>query len=63
MSQFPFEKSSDANLQDQNDMLFTHEDLWYFKTREGENIGPFRYRSEAQSNLEQFLANLEQRLK
>ncbi len=44
-------------------MLFTHEDLWYFKTREGENIGPFRYRSEAQSNLEQFLANLEQRLK
>ncbi len=28
--------------------------LWYFRTREGNNIGPFRYKSEAEEMLCRF---------
>jgi hypothetical protein len=33
--------------------------LWYFRTREGKDIGPFRYRSEAQEMLTRFIAGIE----
>lgn len=29
--------------------------LWYFHTREGEPIGPFRYRGEAEAMLARFI--------
>jgi hypothetical protein len=29
--------------------------LWYFRTREGSDIGPFRYRSEAEAMLGRFI--------
>lgn len=34
--------------------------LWYFRTREGNNIGPFRYRSEAEEMLCRFVSGVAQ---
>lgn len=48
---------------DRSDRVFSEQDLWYFKIREGEDIGPFRYRSEAESNLDHFLQQLEEKIK
>ena len=42
--------------------IFSEQDLWYFRTREHDVVGPFRYRSEAESNLDQFLADLKDRI-
>jgi len=33
--------------------------LWYFRTREGNDIGPFRYKSEAEEMLTRFIAGVE----
>lgn len=38
--------------------VFSQHELWYFHTREGGDVGPFRYRSEAESNLDRFLDRL-----
>ncbi|NQV71008.1 MAG: hypothetical protein HQ498_13360 [Pseudohongiella sp.] len=48
---------------DRSDRIFSQQDLWYFKIREGDEIGPFRYRSEAQSNLDGFMEQLRNKLK
>lgn len=45
-----------------SERVFSEHDLWYFRTREGDAIGPFRYRSEAESNLDRFIAQLRERL-
>lgn len=37
-------------------LIFSHRDLWYFKTFDGDEIGPFRYRSEAETGLGRFLS-------
>lgn len=62
---------SENRRQDQNispapsrsERIFSEQDLWYFRTREGDEVGPFRYRSEAQSNLERFMEQLKDQLK
>jgi hypothetical protein len=43
------------------DRMFNDPDsgLWYFHTREGNDIGPFRYRSEAEEMLKRFIAGIE----
>ncbi|MEQ8954853.1 MAG: DUF6316 family protein [Pseudomonadales bacterium] len=56
-------ESQRAQAPQRSERLFTEQDLWYFRTREGREVGPFRYKSEAQSNLDQFLAELENRVK
>jgi hypothetical protein len=43
--------------------IFEDDKLWYFHNSHGEKIGPFRYASEARSNLESLMASLEARLK
>ena len=48
---------------DRSERIFNEQDLWYFKIREGDEVGPFRYRSEAQSNLENFMEQLKAQLK
>jgi len=48
---------------DRSERIFSEQDLWYFKIREGDEVGPFRYRSEAQSNLENFMEQLQAQLK
>jgi len=42
--------------------LYSSDELWYFRTREDDQIGPFRYRCEAQSSLERFLSELKHKL-
>ena len=42
--------------------VYSERDLWYFRTGDGNEIGPFRYRSEAETGLERFLATLKERL-
>lgn len=51
--------ASDSNLQDK---VYLNQDLWYFDTDAGETVGPFRYKSEAESNLNRFLAQLSEQL-
>jgi len=41
-----------------SERIYSEQDLWYFRVREGDEVGPFRYRSEAQSNLERFMEQL-----
>ncbi len=44
------------------DKVYANEDLWYFDTEDGETVGPFRYKSEAENNLTRFLAQLQTQL-
>ncbi len=46
-----------------SERVFSDQDLWYFKTREGEDVGPFRYRSEAESNLDHFMLQINEKMK
>ena len=62
---------TDSRQQDQfksstpirTDRVFSEQNLWYFRTREGDDVGPFRYRSEAESNLDHFTQQLKEKLK
>jgi hypothetical protein len=45
-----------------SERIYSEQDLWYFRVREGDEVGPFRYRSEAQSNLERFMEQLKDQL-
>ncbi|MEZ5492143.1 MAG: DUF6316 family protein [Gammaproteobacteria bacterium] len=45
-----------------SDRFYSDDELWYFRTREQGQVGPFRYRSEAQSSLERFLQDLQNQL-
>ncbi|MGM0633415.1 MAG: DUF6316 family protein [Pseudomonadota bacterium] len=40
------------------DRLFLKSGLWYFRTREGDPVGPFRYRDEAEAMMARFLHRL-----
>lgn len=46
-----------------SERIFSQEDLWYFRIRDGETIGPFRYKSEAESNLDQFMTHLKHKIR
>ena len=39
--------------------FYSEDGLWYFRTREGTNVGPFRYLSEAQAMLGRFLSDVQ----
>ena len=43
--------------------VYEDNSLWYFRNTLGEQVGPFRYASEAKSNLESLLMKLKTRLK
>ena len=43
--------------------IYENDKLWYFRNTRGEQVGPFRYASEAKSNLELLLVSLQARLK
>lgn len=40
---------------ERSDRLFSQSGLWYFRTREGKDVGPFRYRCEAETMLSRFI--------
>jgi hypothetical protein len=49
---------SDREIPHRTERLFDSGGLWYFRTREGSNIGPFRYQSEARQMLEKFIEDI-----
>ena len=53
---------NNGGTQDQKTEVYIQDSLWYYQTDNGQEIGPFRYQSEAQSNLNKFLSGLKQRL-
>ena len=40
---------------ERSDRLFSLSGMWYFRTREGKDVGPFRYRCEAEAMLGRFI--------
>lgn len=54
--------SSNESNPSEQDKVYLNQDLWYFDTDSGETVGPFRYKSEAESNLTRFLAQLQNQL-
>ena len=52
----------EGGTQDPKTEIYIQNNLWYYQTDNGQEIGPFRYQSEAQSNLNQFLSELKQHL-
>lgn len=63
MSEYRRQDRSVTPAASRSERIFSEQNLWYFKTREGDEVGPFRYKSEAQSNLERFMQQLEEQLK
>ena len=57
------DSTSTTNTQSRSERMFSETNLWYFKVREGGEVGPFRYRCEAESNLDHFMQRLNQKLK
>jgi hypothetical protein len=49
---------SDRVIPQRTERVFDNGGLWYFRTREGSNIGPFRYQSEARQMLEKFIKDI-----
>ncbi len=59
----PLTRQQDATAtttQSRSERMYSEQDLWYFKVREGDEVGPFRYRCEAESNLHHFIKRLKQ---
>lgn len=48
-----------SSIPNRRERVFMQQDLWYFRTRDGDDVGPFRYRSEAENNLDRFMHQLE----
>lgn len=46
---------ADASEHQRSDRLFQQQGMWFFKTREGKDVGPFRYRGEAELMLTRFV--------
>lgn len=50
---------SDAAARIRSERIFNASGLWYFRTREGHDVGPFRYESEAKQMLCQFIREIQ----
>ena len=46
----------------EEEQIYTKQDVWYYTCPNGKRVGPFRYRSEAKSSLDQFMDQLKTRL-
>lgn len=46
---------SEAAYYERSDRLFQQQGMWFFKTQEGKDVGPFRYRDEAELMLTRFI--------
>ena len=62
MIQNRYQDTPSSETPKRSERVFIEHDLWYFRTREGDAVGPFRYRSEAESNLDRFMTQLRERL-
>lgn len=50
---------SDRVVPERTERVFDTAGLWYFRTREGGNVGPFRYQSEARQMLQNFIRDIQ----
>jgi len=51
---------NDANVSESTSdqsPIYSQRDLWYFRTSDGREVGPFRYRSEAETGLHRILSS------
>ena len=48
---------------ERSNRLFSLSDLWYFRTREGKDVGPLRYQCEAEAMLARFVGETSRLLK
>ena len=48
-------KAEQGNIPVRSDRLFTQHNYWYFRTREGMDIGPFDTISEALEGIQSFI--------
>tara|TARA_B100000674_G_C37571445_1_gene792010 strand:+ start:271 stop:465 length:195 start_codon:yes stop_codon:yes gene_type:complete len=53
---------SESELKHGESRIFTKQNVWYYTDANGDNVGPFRYKSEAKSSLEKFIGQLKDRL-
>lgn len=44
-----------------SERVYDEQGLWYFRTREGQNLGPFRYETEARQMLNNFINGIHQK--
>lgn len=51
----PKREGEDKSAHPRSDRFIQHEGHWFFKTREGEQVGPFSSRNEAQYALLYFI--------
>ena len=49
------EDATMTDSQNEQGLIYSQRDLWYFRTSDGREIGPFRYRSEAETGLNTIL--------
>lgn len=57
------DESGPASRNKDENLVFEQDKLWYFRNSEGDQIGPFRYAQEAQSNLDLVLQSIQDSLK
>jgi hypothetical protein len=62
MTQFRHHDNTITSAPARTERVYSNDELWYFRTRENKQVGPFRYRCEAQSGLERFLSDLKNKL-
>jgi len=48
-------KGERLEAQNRSSRLFEHDDYWYFRTREGMEIGPFDYKMDAEQGIDNFI--------
>ena len=53
---------NDINFVFRETRIYSQKDVWYYTCPKGNKVGPFRYRSEAKSSLDQFIDSLKDRL-
>ena len=51
---------SNSNVPERSERMFTRSGMWYFRTREGKDVGPFRYKDEAELMLTRFVQELQE---
>ena len=56
----PHLSDTESLLEEHSARLFTRSGMWYFRTREGKDVGPFRYKDEAELMLTRFVQELQQ---
>jgi len=62
-SKTPSKRLTDLSTKDymQTDRFYCDAGMWYFRTREGTDVGPFRYRCEAEDMFGRFMLEVQEK--